>query len=217
VWTEQALGALPANALVVVESPPLALRLLAARALQGERPDVVVVPTALLPRGSQRSALGRAHPRLAPLLRQLAVSGSADEFALSQLADRDPLFVELDPAWEPRLLEHLSPEGLWLGVAPHAIGALERRAGAEASREVLWRVVEPLASTDALDAATRSVLAAAVRQQALVLAAHGDRQHALDMLHVRGKLMPPDALGTELAARLGAAERGAVAIADLLE
>jgi hypothetical protein len=217
VWTEQALGALPANALLVVDSPPLALRLLAARVREGERPDIVVVPTALLPRGSLRDSLGRSHPRLAPLLRQLAVSGAADEFTLSQLADQSPLFVELDPGWDLRLLEHLAPDGLWLGVAPHARGALDRRAGSEGSREALWRVVEPLTATGALDAETRIALSAVTREQALLLAALGDREHARKVLHIRSKLMPRDSLTAELAARLGDAERGAVAIADLLD
>jgi hypothetical protein len=217
VWTEQALGALPANALVVVDSPPLALRLLAAGLREGERPDIVVVPTALLPRGSLRDSLGRSHPRLAPLLRQLAVSGAADEFTLSQLADQSPLFVELDPGWDLRLLEHLAPDGLWLGVAPHARGALDRRAGSEGSREALWRVVEPLTAAGALDAETRSALSAVAREQALLLAALGDREHARKVLHIRSKLTPRDSLTAELAARLGDAQRGAVAIADLLD
>lgn len=217
LWTEQALSALPANALLVVDTPSLALRLLSVRAIQGERPDVVIVPTALLARGSLQTRLGRSHPELAPLLRQLAVSGAADEYTLSQLADHGPVFLELNPGWDRRLLEHLRPDGLWLAAAPHALGALDRRAGAASSRAALWRVIQPLAAASALDAGTRSALAELEGQQALLLAALGERESAREVLRIRGTLGARDNLATELASRLAERERGAVAIADLLD
>jgi hypothetical protein len=216
LWTEEAFGKLPPRSLALVRSASLAYRLLSARILRGERADVIIVPSALLSQGSLTQQLSSAAPELAPLLRQLAVNGYADEYSLCGLADARPLFVELDPSWDVRLLEHLRPEAIWLGFLPHALGAAERRAGLERNREALQRTLAPLAAGGQLDDVTRHTLSDLVGQQALALAAVGDRasaQHALRMLR---RLVRDDRLAAELGARLSTSERGRLSVRDLV-
>ncbi len=216
LWTEEALGKLPLGSLALVRSPALAFRLMSARVLQGTRPDVVIVPAALLSSGSVTAQLVQADPSLSPLLRQLWVNGFADEYALSRLADARPVFVELDPNWEARVLEHLRPDAMWLGFSSHALGASDRHAGVERSRAALRRVLEPLEAEGSVDAGTRKVLARIGAQQALAMAALGDRDASRRLLRVVRHLDPRDPLARELVMRLGQPRRGRVAVNDLV-
>lgn len=212
-WTEEAFGTLPPRSLILVQTPAVALRLLAARVLDGARPDIVIVPAPFLSSGAFMEQLLGREPELSPLLRQLTVHGLADEYSLSGLADVRPVFVELDPRWDARLLEHLRPEPMWLGFAPHALGAAERRAGVERSQAALRRMWRARAR---LDAATKNVVAASARDQAALLAALGARKDARRLLRVALRLNPAEPLARDLAARLDQARRGRVAIQDLL-
>ncbi len=98
-FTDQALSSLAPNSLLVARSEAIIHRLLAAQLLSGERPDVLVVPAPLLERGSLRRRLLATEPELGPLLREMALRGEPGEFALSELSDARPLYVEFDPAW----------------------------------------------------------------------------------------------------------------------
>jgi hypothetical protein len=167
IWTDEALGRLPAQSVLLVQSPALALRFLSAQVLQGTRPDVLTVPLALLHRGSVSEQLLRRDPALRPLLRQLAVNGAPDEYSLGRLADTRPVFVELDPRWDARLLDHLRPDALWLAFAPHALGKSERRAGVERARAALGRLLtDPDVLRSGWDERTRQVLARQARELA---------------------------------------------------
>ena len=216
VWMDEALGRLPDESVLLVQSPELALRFLSAQVLQGARPDVLLVPLALLHRGSVSEQLLRRAPALAPLLRQLAVNGAPDEHTLERLADTRPLFLELDPRWDARLLEHLRPDALWLAFAPDALGKNERRAGVERARSALGRLLDdPDVLRSGWDERTRQVLARQAGQQAVALAALGEALPAQRALRSLRRIQPQDPLARELAARL---ERGAgrVAVNDLL-
>jgi hypothetical protein len=212
-WTEEALGNVPPRSLVLVQTPALALRLMAARVLRGERPDVIVVPAPFLSSGAFMERLLALEPELSPLLRQLTVHGVADEYSLSRLSDLRPLFVELDAAWDTRLLEHLRPEAMWFSFSPHALGASERREGMARSHAALQRVWHAAPSKDPM---TRRALAASASQQAVLLAALGDRRDALRSLRIVSRLEPQDPLVLELGSRIDQTLRGRVAINDLL-
>ncbi|HET7538770.1 MAG TPA: hypothetical protein VFK05_02830, partial [Polyangiaceae bacterium] len=67
VWTDRALASVPADGLLLLRSEALAWRLLSARIVRGQRPDIVVVPMPLLERGNVRARLLKAEPALAPL------------------------------------------------------------------------------------------------------------------------------------------------------
>lgn len=213
-WTEEALEKLPPRSLVLVRSPVLALRLLAARALRGERPDVIVVPVPFLASGPLMLQLLRLEPDLSPLLRQLSIHGLADEYSLCRLADVRPVFVELDREWDIRLLEHLRPEPIWLGFSAHALGASERDEGVARSHAALRRVWRAPSQDDPR---TRRVLADGASDQAALLAALGERRDARWLLRLARRLAPADPLARGLRERLLRTRRGRVAISDLVD
>jgi hypothetical protein len=215
--TEEAYGKLPTGSVALVQSPALVFRLLAARVLQGHRADIVLVPVSLLSRASLTQELLRSEPELSALLRQLAVHGFADEYALCRLADARPLFLELDAHWDGRLLQHLRPDAMWLGFSPHALGASDRLSGVERSRAALRRILTPLQAQGSMDEATRRVLAELTRQQALTLAGLGEREAATKLLRILKRIGPTDPLVVQLGARLSDTVRGPVAINDLVD
>ncbi len=215
LWLELALERLPARSVLLVESPTFAATLLSAQLGAGTRPDVLVVPLALLQRGGLSAELLQRVPELAPVLRQLAVQGWADEAALSRVAEQRPLFVELDPNWHPRLLAHLRPAGLWLAFGSREASSLERRDAVEESRFLLERLRAELEGVGALDATARAALSVPLRQRALVLAALGDYELAASMLGDLLVLEPRDPLALELIRRIERRD-GRVALGGLL-
>lgn len=231
-WAEEALGKLPADSVLLVQSPTLAYRLLASRTLHGTREDVILVPAGLLSGSSLAGDLQRSAPSASPLLRQLWVNGVADEYSLSRLADERPVLVELDPSWDSRLLEHLRPEGLWLRFSAAASGGSERRAAAARSRAAVLRVLDiPGAEADAdtrvgravdgsvsraADDETRRALGDALARQAMSLAALAERESARRLLTAARRIDRGNPLAVELGARLAGSASGRVAISNLL-
>jgi hypothetical protein len=224
-WAEEALGRLPTDSVLLVQSPALAYRLLASRTLHGTRPDVILVPAGLLSASSLTVDLQRSAPSASPLLRQLWVNGVADEYSLSRLADERPVLVELDASWDSRLLEHLRPEGLWLRFSAAASGGSDRRAAATGSRAAVRRVLDgagveadaPTRVSPAIDDETRRALGDALAQQAMSLAALAERESARRLLTVARRLDPHNRLAAELGGRLAGPSLGRVAISGLLE
>ena len=206
VWTDESLGELPENALLLVRSPTLAWRLWAARVSRGDRPDVVVVPLGLVGVGTVATELVREEPAVAPLIRDMAMTGHPSEYALAGLADARPLYVEFDGTWDKRLLDHLRPTPLWLGFTPHTLGRSDRATalsgdeGRRAFRRVLGaakREREPGG-----DAATLAVLGERAREQAVVLAALGDRDSARRVLVDLDRIEPGSLFATKLSTEL---------------
>lgn len=177
-WTDEALSNLPPRSLVMVRSEPAAWRLWASRVARGERPDLTVVPLPLLDRGDIAARLLEIEPHLAPLVRELRMNGRPSEFALSSLADARPLFLEFDPTWDRRLLEHVLPHPFWMRFEAHALGRSDRSAALSRGKQSFARV---LASIEPRypDAATLGMLTTRAREQAVMLAALGDRESAL--------------------------------------
>jgi hypothetical protein len=198
-WTDEALGSLPPNSLVLVRSEASAWRLWAARISRGQRTDVVLVPIPLLDRGSLAARSMQLEPSLETLVRELRISGKPNEYALSTLADARPLFVEFDPAWDQRLLEHLVPHPFWMSFAPHALGRSDRQVAFDAGRESFERVLETSLDPLEPDPVTLSVLAERAREQAVMLAALGDDESA-EKLVAQLNQMPSQA---DLAASMG--------------
>ncbi|MBN1607092.1 MAG: hypothetical protein JW940_10700 [Polyangiaceae bacterium] len=216
-WTDEALAALPPRSLLLARSPALIWRLWAARVVRGERPDLVLVPAPVLGRSGLAQPLLQREPELVALVRETAMNGSPGEYALSTLADARPLYVELDPSWDRRLYDQLVPGTLWLGVAPHALGRSDRRAALEGGRDSFRRIVRVAGDPQHLDPATLGVLAARAREQALVLAALGDRKLLSGLLDELDSIDPGNSFSKELRRRLGKRTRGAVDVTGLLE
>jgi hypothetical protein len=215
-WTEAALGGLPPRSLLLVQTPALAQRLLASRVLAGTRPDVVIVPEPFITTGSIGRELSRNEPSLAPLLRQLYVNGSGDEYSLSRLADERPVLVELDRAWDRRVLEHLRPAGLWFDFSAPALGPSERRVAAARVRAAVRRSIELSGGKAALDGGTRRALADALGAQALALATL-DRAAAHGLLSAARRLDRNSPVVREARRRLGEGERSRVAASGSME
>jgi len=216
LWTDEALASLPPNGLVLLRSEAIAWRLLAARIVRGERPDLIVVPTPLLERGNVRARLLAAEPALAPLVREVALSGHPSEYALSTLADARPLFVEFDSSFDHAQLEHLIPQPFFMHFAPEPLGRSDRIAGLLDGADEFQAVIAETTRDGTDDAATRSVLVAEARGQALVAAALGDRKNVDSALATVRALDENDALARDLAAQAKAKPRGELSLAKLL-
>lgn len=188
-WTDEALATLPARSLVVVRSETIAYRLWAATAL-GDRPDVLVVPLPLLGRGTLAADLLALEPKLALLIRELSISGLPSEQALTELADTRPLFVDVDPSWDKRLLDHLEPGPFFCRFAPHALGRSDREAALAASVAPFDRVVANARVSVRPDRATLLVLARGAEQELGLLEVLGDRADAERLRQRLGALLP---------------------------
>ncbi|MES1177876.1 MAG: hypothetical protein ABUL62_26360 [Myxococcales bacterium] len=215
VWTDEALASVPPDGLLLLRSEAVAWRLLASRIVRGQRPDLVVVPMPLLERGNVRARLLATEPALAPLIREVALSGRPSEYALSTLADARPLFVEFDPAFDHAQLEHLVPQPFFMRFAPQPLGRSDRMAGLMQSAEDFRLVLAATERDGSRDEATRSVLLAETRGQALVAAALNDRKNLDEILATAHMLDPSDALAHELAAQLKGKGRAELSFARL--
>jgi hypothetical protein len=213
VWTDQALASVPPDGLLLLRSEAVAWRLLASRIVRGQRPDIVVVPMPLLERGNVRARLLTTEPALAPLIREVALSGRPSEYALSTLADARPLFVEFDPQFDHAQLEHLVPQPFFMRFAPEPLGRSDRVAGTLSGLDEFQRVIAETDHDGALDIATRSVLMAETHGQALVAAALGDHANLDIALATVHTLDPNDTLASDLAARVKAKPRGELSLA----
>lgn len=209
VWTDDALGELPPNSLLLVHTPTLAWRIWAARTARGERPDLVVVPLGLLDRKSVARSLCDEEPALTPLVRDFAMTGRTSEFSLSALADARPLYVEMDADWDRPLLTHLRPTPLWLGFEAHTLGRSDRTRSLadEGARRAFRRIVGAAMGRGHDDRATLSVLAAATREHAVVLAALGDRDNARAALSDLARLNGESEFAKKLARELDSTAR----------
>jgi hypothetical protein len=216
VWTDRALATVPADGLLLLRSEAIAWRLLAARIVRGQRPDMVVVPMPLLERGNVRARLLRTEPALAPLIREVALSGRPSEYALSTLADARPLFVEFDPSFDRAQLEHLVPQAFFMRFAPQPLGRSDRVAGLQQGASDFRSVVVETERDGQRDIATRSVLMAQTRGQALVAAALNDRKNLESILATAHGLDPDDALAREIDRQLKLKPRGELSLAKLL-
>ncbi len=217
VWTDEALGGLPHRSLLLVRSETVAWRLWAARVARGERPDVVVVPLPLLGKGSVATKLLALEPALAPLIRDMAVSGMPSEGALSSLADARPLYVELDPSWDKRLVDHLIPKPFWLHFAPHAYGRSDRTMALEKGRRPFKRVLDAAQSPEHKDQATITMLSVRTQEQAIALAALGDRESVGELISDLRAIDPEHPFAAEVEARMKKHAKGRVDVSGLIQ
>lgn len=215
-WTDEALLSLPPKSLLLLRSETISRRLLAARALGGARPDLLIVPTASLHQSSVRLDLVEQEAALVPIVRDVLLAGKPSELALTGLADARPMFVELDPSWDSRLYPHLVPRAFFSEFAPHPLGRSDRQLAVQAGPDRLAPLTRALASTSASDRATRGILAAALAERAVVLEALGDRTASIEVTDDLLKLAPEHAVGRSLQARFSQKSRGSLDVRALL-
>ncbi|MEZ4223056.1 MAG: hypothetical protein R3B13_19085 [Polyangiaceae bacterium] len=215
VWSEEALGALPPRSLLLVQDEAVAWRLWVERTVRGARPDVVVVPVPLLDRGNVAGQLLTLEPQLTLLIRDMSLNGRPGEYALSSLADSRPLFVELDPEWDKRLVQHVVPEALWLGFAPHARGRSDRTAAFRGGMKSFQRVLSASQRDGFRDEATLEVLASRARSQAVALGLLGDREMVAHLVYDLRSIDREHPFVVELAKRMKSKSRGRIDVASL--
>jgi hypothetical protein len=204
-WTDEALAALPQGSLLLVRSEALAYRLWAAQIARGARTDLIVVPEPLLERGNVAMLLLHQEPALSALVREMALSGTPSEFALSSLSDARPLFVEIDASWTQRLRDHLAPRAFFPRFSAHPLGRSDRAQSLKECDDGWQRALSAASKPGARDAATLAVLQGELRDRAQLLVDAGDRDAAEAAVATLFALDPHDSLAAELNARLTAA------------
>jgi hypothetical protein len=178
LFTEVALDGLPARAAVVVDEPRVTWRMLAAQLVEGRREDVLVVPTRLLDRGTVAARTLASEPSTEAFIRSTALTGSADEYALTELADTRALHLVPDPGWDASVYDHLSPSGAWLEFDSEPKSPLERSFDAEATLRQVSRLA-PIVAAPRCDPATRDVVQSVATVQSKLLLRVGQLDVAL--------------------------------------
>ncbi|HZO14290.1 MAG TPA: hypothetical protein VFB62_13555, partial [Polyangiaceae bacterium] len=206
-WTDEALGALPMRSAVLVHSHELAWRLWCAQTRQGQRPDVMVIPAALIRHGLVPQNLAIGEEPASQVLRDLALTGHASEFGLSLLADARPLHVELDELWDKRVVKHLSVEGAWLRYAPQVLGRTDRVAPKRHPLGGDGRIARALAESTTPDPPSRAVLSRTVKEHTTTLALAGLADSSRPWLEGLDQLTPGDPFVTGARLRLAHAAR----------
>jgi hypothetical protein len=206
-WTDEALARLPRNAAVVVASPELAWRLWAAQRVDGQRPDVLLIATPLMVRSAELSRLLSLGSDVTPLLRDLSVTGRASEYALSLLADARPLEVELDAAWDGRMLSHVALDGPWLRFQPETLGMSDRAADSQSALLAEARVAASLRAGARRDAASVAVVGRTLKEQTAALSLIGMAPATAPLLDELERLMPDDPFAVSARLRLAHAQR----------
>jgi hypothetical protein len=204
-WTDEALASLPPSSLLLVRSEALAYRLWAAQIARGARTDLVVIPEPLLERGNVAQLLLRQEPALAPLVREMALSGEPSEFSLSSLSDARPLFVEIDARWPKRLRDHLGPRAFFPRFSAHPLGRSDRAETLKEGTDGWQRALAVATKPGARDAATLAVMQSELRDRAQLLVDAGDREAATAAVQSLIAIDSRDAVAAALTARLTAA------------
>ncbi len=204
-WTDEALEALPPSSLLLVRSEALAYRLWAAQIARGARTDLVVIPEPLLERGNVAQLLLRLEPALAPLVREMALSGAPTEFSLSSLSDARPLFVEIDSRWSKRLRDHLAPRAFFPRFSAHPLGRSDRAQSLKENDDGWQRALTVTTKPGGRDAATLAVMQSELRDRAQLLVDAGDRDAAELAVQSLFTIDPHDSVAATLTARLTAA------------
>ena len=133
-WDNLVWGRLPAGAVVLLSTPRVYARAQAARASGSFPEGVTLVPT--FSGGAPPSPSVLSDPSWRHLWRDLALDGKPSEPSLAALADRSPLEMGFDPAWDHALARHLVPDGLLDRYTPEPRGASDRLRALEAFRPV---------------------------------------------------------------------------------
>ncbi len=217
LYADEALVKLEPRSMLLIRSQAIAWRMLSARVVQGARPDVLVVPVTMLHRGSMAARLLAAEPSVASMLRDVAMDGAPKELAVSQLADRRTLYVEVDPQWKTGVTTHLVADGLWLRLSPQPQGASDRKLAIANAQRAFDKMTRAVRVADAVDRATASVVLAAVRQQTVAAAMVGDKKAAQSLVDRIAAFDANDLFVRDMKQRLDHAKGNVIDVTNLLK
>lgn len=212
-WAEAAAGSLPAGAIVLVPTPKVGRRLLAAQVSGALRGDVELVPLyAARSRAAARS-LGR-EPKLGAVYRDVLLGGAPEELSLSDLSGARPLVYFYEPNHPRAMARHLRPSGLFARFEPEPGGRAERRAGVEdllPQRDALVRAILAQGKDAELVEATVHLL----RWRAIAMAAADDREILSRSLDDLRRFAPDDPFLALLVRRI-VTQKSGIDVRDLV-
>jgi hypothetical protein len=198
-WDEIALADLPDHAIILVSDPIVMRHLDATRATGFLRDDLLIVTLQSVGGRTTLRALA-AEPKLAPVVRDVALTGQVAEFSLATLAASRPLFVQYDSRWDRSLTRHLVPEGLFDRFEPEPHGVTDRRKALDAFLPLRQKLAKDLASPR--DRAMTSITASLMRSRLDALIAIDEREtlpRAIDDLRA---FAPDDPIANRLVFKL---------------
>jgi hypothetical protein len=198
-WDEEALADLPEHSIVFVSDSNVMRHLDAARATGSLRDDLLVVTLNSVGGRTTLRALA-AEPKLAPVVRDVALTGQIAEFSLASLAAERPVFAQYDSRWDRSLTRHLVPEGLFDRFEPEPHGVTDRRKGLDAFLPLRQKLARDLSLPR--DKEMTSITAAILRSRLDALTSIDEREnlpHAIDDLRV---FAPNDPVANRLVFKL---------------
>lgn len=174
------LGPLPPRAVVLAYAPETAFRARYAQRVEGERPDVTVVPVPFLPYPGMNNTLLAQDPDLLPLIRDYLARGEARPEEIGALAMARPARIELDP----RNVSAMVPYVVLRGPLAEVRGEPNTLAAVRATAAAHFATVDALEAEVAgdgagLDPKASELLLWRSYNDALFLAARGARPEAL--------------------------------------
>jgi hypothetical protein len=184
------LAPLPPRAVVFAYAPETVFRARYAQRVEGERPDVTVVPVPFLPYPGMNNTLLAQDPDLLPVIRDYLARGEARPEEIGALAMARPVRIELDPHNVVQMVPYVVLRGMLAEVRgePNTLAAVRATAAAH------------FAAMDELEAATAGPRDPKVSElllwrsynDALFLAARGARPEALSAIRRAMAQAPED-------------------------
>jgi hypothetical protein len=218
VMTAADLVELPPRAIVIAYAPETAFRLRYAQLVDGERPDVTVVPAAFVPWPGMTNTLLARDGALLPVVRDFLSRGSPRMPALLDLAARRPVRIELDPHNLLDAVPYVLPRGTFAEVRTEPTTLTAVRATAPAHLARVERLREALAQTPGADREPRIAEYVLWRayHDALFFAARGARGEARVALGTARRIAPEARELAGLAAALDAQAEGPIDVAPFV-
>ncbi len=173
------LSRLPARAVVIAYAPETVFRARFAQRVEGERPDVSVVPVPFLPYPGMNDAVLTRDPELLPLVRDYLAHGEARDDVVSALVGVRPVRVELDPMNVSSMTPFLVPRGLLAEARGEPTTLASVRAHAAAHFAVVDAFTRAMTDADADDPKGAELTVWRSYNDALFFAGRGARAEAM--------------------------------------
>jgi hypothetical protein len=209
------LVAMPARAAVLAYAPETVFRLRYAQLVDGERPDVTVIPAPFVPWPGMTNTLLARDAALLPVVRDFLSHGSPRMAALLDLATRRPVRIELDPHNLLDAVPYVLPRGTFAEVRTEPTTLTAVRATAPAHLAQIERLREALTRSAGADREPRiaEYILWRAYHDALFFAARGARNEARASVATARRIAPNARELVGLAAVLNAEGEGPIDVA----